>query len=239
MGYGTRAKTEREGKTRNYIAMLVTLVSLSGKEKCYVSNLFTTCRLKMCDIISLTYDEYLGGIVENFKKLLDNNVLLDCTISVEGQFLKAHKIVLSACSPYFESLFCQVGEQYPTIILPEISYNILKAIIQFIYSGKVSIPRKDLADVLKCAEMLQIMGLGGGRSIVELTNDDNTVQSVTENQEVWHQSKIEDDVQVIGFKTTCSPEPVIVAVESMSQEAAAGAVLTVPRRPRARPPSLS
>ncbi|GLH11873.1 SFRICE_007013 [Gryllus bimaculatus] len=209
MGYGTRAKTEREGKTRNYIAMLVTLVSLSGKEKCYVSNLFTvrrraeSKRLKMCDIISLTYDEYLGGIVENFKKLLDNNVLLDCTISVEGQFLKAHKIVLSACSPYFESLFCQVGEQYPTIILPEISYNILKAIIQFIYSGKVSIPRKDLADVLKCAEMLQIMGLGGGRSIVELTNDDNTVQSVTENQEVWHQSKIEDDVQVIGFKTTC------------------------------------
>lgn len=37
-----------------------------------------------------------------FDQLLHDESFVDVTLAVEGQLLKAHKMVLSACSPYFQ-----------------------------------------------------------------------------------------------------------------------------------------
>jgi hypothetical protein len=50
----------------------------------------------------LKWNNHQSTIVAGFDTLLESGTLVDCTLAAEGQYLKAHKVVLSACSPYFE-----------------------------------------------------------------------------------------------------------------------------------------
>ncbi|XP_046982041.1 longitudinals lacking protein, isoforms N/O/W/X/Y-like isoform X8 [Schistocerca americana] len=94
-----------------------------------------------------------------FGGLFDSERLTDCTISAEGQHLRAHKIILSACSPYLEELFTENSVKHPVIILHDVKYDVLKALMDFMYHGEVNVPQKEFSGVLKLSESLQIRGL--------------------------------------------------------------------------------
>lgn len=51
---------------------------------------------------NLRWNNHTNNILEVFTEQLNNEALVDVTISCEGQYLKAHKMILSACSPYFQ-----------------------------------------------------------------------------------------------------------------------------------------
>ncbi|CAG2061858.1 unnamed protein product [Timema podura] len=48
-------------------------------------------------------EQYQHSHSRVFMDHLSSEQLVDCTLSCQGQFLKAHKMVLSACSPYFQT----------------------------------------------------------------------------------------------------------------------------------------
>lgn len=50
----------------------------------------------------LRWNNHQSTLVAVFDTLLEKGNLVDCTLAAEGKFLNAHKVVLSACSPYFE-----------------------------------------------------------------------------------------------------------------------------------------
>lgn len=50
----------------------------------------------------LRWNNHQVTLVSVFDTLLEKGMHVDCTLAAEGQTLKAHKVVLSACSPYFE-----------------------------------------------------------------------------------------------------------------------------------------
>lgn len=50
----------------------------------------------------LRWNNHQSTLIAVFDTLLENGTLVDCTLAAEGKFLNAHKVVLSACSPYFE-----------------------------------------------------------------------------------------------------------------------------------------
>lgn len=50
----------------------------------------------------LRWNNHQSTLIQNFDTLLESGTLVDCTLAAEGKYLKAHKVVLSACSPYFE-----------------------------------------------------------------------------------------------------------------------------------------
>ncbi|XP_047100067.1 uncharacterized protein LOC124717296 isoform X1 [Schistocerca piceifrons] len=111
--------------------------------------------------IHLRWNKHQATLMSVFDALLDNEKLTDCTISAEGHHLRAHKIILSACSPYFEELFTENNEKHPIIILHDIKYDVVKALLDFMYRGEVNIPQKELSGVLKLSESLQVRGLSG------------------------------------------------------------------------------
>lgn len=53
----------------------------------------------------LRWNNHQSTLISVFDTLLENGTLVDCTLAAEGKFLKAHKVVLSACSPYFAVSF--------------------------------------------------------------------------------------------------------------------------------------
>lgn len=54
----------------------------------------------------LRWNNHQSTIVSVFDNLLESQTLVDCTLAADGQYLKAHKVVLSACSPYLEVSYC-------------------------------------------------------------------------------------------------------------------------------------
>ncbi|XP_015514497.1 protein abrupt isoform X1 [Neodiprion pinetum] len=93
------------------------------------------------------------------RQLLDENCMVDVTISADGHKIHAHRIVLSACSTLFQEILNQVNEDSPTIILSDVSANDVRSIVDFIYNGEVSIPVDNIGSLLDTAHSLKIRGL--------------------------------------------------------------------------------
>ncbi|KAF6202940.1 hypothetical protein GE061_003347 [Apolygus lucorum] len=107
----------------------------------------------------LRWNNHQSTLISVFDNLLESGTLVDCTLAAEGQYLKAHKVVLSACSPFFEGLFSQHYEKHPIIILKDVTFAELKAMLDYMYRGEVNISQDQLGTFLKAAESLQIKGL--------------------------------------------------------------------------------
>jgi len=76
-------------------------------------------------------------MVSSFKHLRDEKSFTDVTLACDGQTCKAHKMVLSACSPYFKSLLEENPAKHPIIILKDVPFQHLTAILEFMYAGEV------------------------------------------------------------------------------------------------------
>ena len=77
----------------------------------------------------------------------------------DGQTCKAHKMVLSACSPYFKALLEENPAKHPIIILKDVPFQHLTAILEFMYAGEVNVAQDQLPAFLKTAERLKVKGL--------------------------------------------------------------------------------
>lgn len=107
----------------------------------------------------LKWNSFHSNLSDVFQNMLVHENLVDVTLACEGASIKAHKMILAACSPYFQNLFMTNPCKHPIVILKDIKFNDLKSIIDFIYSGEVSIPQDQLTSLLKTAETLKIKGL--------------------------------------------------------------------------------
>ena len=63
----------------------------------------------------------------------------DVLYSGDGQSCKAHKMILSACSPYFKALLEENPAKHPIIILKDVPFQHLTAILEFMYAGEVNV----------------------------------------------------------------------------------------------------
>ncbi|XP_050351422.1 longitudinals lacking protein isoform X5 [Nymphalis io] len=111
----------------------------------------------------LRWNNHQSTLVSVFDTLLEKGIHVDCTLAAEGQTLKAHKVVLSACSPYFENVLSQQYDKHPIIILKDVKYAELRAMMDYMYRGEVNISQDQLAALLKAAESLQIKGLSDNK----------------------------------------------------------------------------
>ncbi|GFS83648.1 protein bric-a-brac 2 [Nephila pilipes] len=98
-------------------------------------------------------------MMDVFKNLYSSGSMVDVTLACDGLSLKAHKLVLSACSPFFNSLFLENPCKHPIVILKDMKYPELKAIIEFMYNGEVNVAQDQLSALMKTAETLRVKGL--------------------------------------------------------------------------------
>ncbi|KAK7078574.1 hypothetical protein SK128_026678 [Halocaridina rubra] len=110
---------------------------------------------------SLRWNDYTVKIVTAFQSLRDEEDFVDVTVACDGHSYSAHKMVLSACSPYFRALLRANPCQHPIVILKDVGHIELERLLEFMYNGEVSIAQDQLAAFLKTAENLKIRGLAG------------------------------------------------------------------------------
>ncbi|VEN60848.1 unnamed protein product [Callosobruchus maculatus] len=107
----------------------------------------------------LRWNNHQSNLLSVFDQLLHDESFVDVTLAVEGQLLRAHKMVLSACSPYFQSLFVNHPDKHPIVILKDVPYTDMKCLLDFMYRGEVSVDQDRLTAFLRVAESLRIKGL--------------------------------------------------------------------------------
>ncbi|XP_067136001.1 protein tramtrack, beta isoform-like [Centruroides vittatus] len=156
------------------------------------------------------WPNHKGDLVSSFKRLLTEENLMDVTLYCEGQKAKAHKLILSASSPIFSSIFIDNPNQYPVIALTDTKYSDLKIILEFIYNGEIYIPRSQLSGVLKTAEVLKINGLLQCEEVAKDSAEVSTSQSKKRKRRRKRSSSSEsDDVVEIPSKVKPSEPPVL------------------------------
>jgi hypothetical protein len=109
----------------------------------------------------LRWPNYRNNLTDTLRKLFQRQILADVTLACDGEIFRAHQTILTASSPYFESIFLQNTHPHPIIFLRDVNYSEMKALLQFMYEGEVEVKKDRLPVFLKTAEALQINGLSG------------------------------------------------------------------------------
>ncbi|XP_044002125.1 broad-complex core protein isoforms 1/2/3/4/5-like isoform X4 [Aphidius gifuensis] len=143
----------------------------------------------------LRWNNYQSSITSAFENLRDDEDFVDVTLACDGKSLKAHRVVLSACSPYFRELLKSTPCKHPVIVLQDVAFSDLHALVEFIYHGEVNVHQRSLSSFLKTAEVLRVSGLtqqadssdrdevralaarGGGNNNNNINNNNNVPQS--------------------------------------------------------------
>ncbi|XP_051860565.1 broad-complex core protein isoforms 1/2/3/4/5 isoform X4 [Drosophila albomicans] len=107
----------------------------------------------------LRWNNYQSSITSAFENLRDDEDFVDVTLACEGRSIKAHRVVLSACSPYFRDLLKSTPCKHPVILLQDVNFMDLHSLVEFIYHGEVNVHQKSLQSFLKTAEVLRVSGL--------------------------------------------------------------------------------
>ncbi|XP_071858488.1 uncharacterized protein isoform X1 [Bombus fervidus] len=98
-------------------------------------------------------------ITEKFSELLARQALVDVTLVCEEQKLRVHKLVLASNSTYFEEILQQDLGQEPVIFFKDLNFEILKAMVEFMYCGETTIPYQLLSPLLTATKTFKVKEL--------------------------------------------------------------------------------
>ncbi|XP_066143895.1 protein tramtrack, alpha isoform isoform X3 [Euwallacea fornicatus] len=177
----------------------------------------------------LRWNNHQSNLLSVFDQLLHDESFVDVTLAVEGQLLRAHKMILSACSPYFQTLFVNHPDKHPIVILKDVLYSDMKSLLDFMYRGEVSVDQDRLTHFLRVAESLRIKGL----TEVNEEKCDNIANSLTQQNStnIPNLQRIQQQHQNKRFASASSPPS-----GSFNM---LGNYLMQPKRKRGRPRRLS
>lgn len=108
----------------------------------------------------LKWNNHKSVLFEVLESLVKMECYVDCTIFVDNHVqFKAHRVVLAACSQYFELILQDAPQENCSILFPGVEEFEMKTLLEYIYSGQVEIAQSDIPRLMRIAKMLEIKGL--------------------------------------------------------------------------------
>jgi len=142
-----------------------------------------------CESYNLNWEEFNSYTSLTFKQLLSKPDFTDVTLACEGEeTIEAHKVILSACSPFFDRILKKNSHVHPLIFLTDVAHSDLKSIINFMYLGQTNVVQEDLQRFLKVATKFQVRGLTDGKKNSSLGN--SAGNSITDEEIIDQEENI-------------------------------------------------
>ena len=112
----------------------------------------------------LRWNDFESNISCAFRELREDKDFFDVTLACEEEQMQAHKVILSACSPFFRAVLRKNPHSHPLLYLKGVKYKDMQAVLNFMYHGEVNVAQEDLNSFLSVAEELRVKGLTQGQS---------------------------------------------------------------------------
>merc|ERR1719458_917826 len=137
----------------------------------------------------------------------ENKDYTDCVIRVGGadgqqdQELRAHRLVLGSVSPFLKLVFADLPQNHSeaTILVPGVHRRVVKALLDFFYTGQMTVERQDTTDLQLLIDTLQI-----DPGLITVDTVSNHEQAPTSAGDVAGSTKPETDTVTT---TTTAPRP--------------------------------
>jgi len=107
----------------------------------------------------LRWNDFESNISTAFRELRDDKDFFDVTLSCDDEQIQAHKVILSACSPFFRGVLRRNPHAHPLLYLKGVKFSDLTAVLNFMYHGEVNVAQEELNSFLAVAEELRVKGL--------------------------------------------------------------------------------
>ena len=107
----------------------------------------------------LRWNDFESNISSAFRELREDKDFFDVTLACDDDQIQAHKVIISACSPFFRSILRRNRHEHPLLYLKGVKYVDLVSILNFMYHGEVNVAQEELNSFLAVAEDLKVKGL--------------------------------------------------------------------------------
>ena len=122
-----------------------------------------------------TFPNHLLGV---FKELGEEGHFADVTLVSDDQIqTKAHKVVLSACSPVLKTLLVNNPHSHPLLYLRGVKQTELKAVLNLMYFGETELAENRMNEFVSVVKDLKV------KEISNLTEEKNVVNEMISNAE--------------------------------------------------------
>ena len=94
----------------------------------------------MSEKICLLWNDFKDNVQSAFGRLREDKGFADVTLACEdGEQMEAHKVILAASSPFFESILQRNKHPHPLIYFRGFKTENLRAILDFLYFGEANV----------------------------------------------------------------------------------------------------
>ena len=107
----------------------------------------------------LRWNDFESNISVAFRELREEKDFFDVTLACDDNQVQCHKVILSACSPFFRAILRKNPHQHPLLYLKGVKYQELLSVLNFMYQGEVNVAQEELNSFLAVAEELRVKGL--------------------------------------------------------------------------------
>jgi len=115
----------------------------------------------------LRWNDFETNISVAFRELREEKDFFDVTLACDDSQIQAHKVILSACSPFFRNVLRRNPHQHPLLYLKGVKYKDILSVLNFMYMGEVNVAQEELNTFLSVAEDLRVKGLTQNNSSSE------------------------------------------------------------------------
>lgn len=153
-------------------------------------------------------DDFDTNFISSLSLLRDSEDFFDVTLVSDDEIpIQAHKVVLSASSPFFRNILKFNNNPSSLLYIRGVATTVLSNVVEFLYKGEATVPEYDLHDFLKLSKDLKVTGLSENddspiaeEEKVKHTNQKLTSQkeSIKKDQRPQKLKKVDDTIDFIN-----------------------------------------
>ena len=154
------------------------------------------------EIYHLTWNTFLTHLDYTFRDLVTERHFADVTLVSDDQVqIKAHKIILSSCSPVLKKLLLDNPHPHPMIYLSGVKHEQLESILQWMYFGETNVYKDNIEEFIEIGMDLEVKELikvaMDSEDLVNIFTE-NVAKSLNDNQTRSEPSTIDENILVMN-----------------------------------------